>query len=401
MSRRVLLLVVALAVVLGGVGLLVNRDGTRRVSAVMPSAVSLFPGSDVKIMGVRVGKVLSVTPRPGDVLVEMEYDDRYSLPADAQAIVISPSVIGDRYVQLTPAYVDGPRLAAGATIPESRTAVPVELDDMVANTTRLADALGPRGANKQGAVSRLLDVAASNLTGLGQQVNASLRDVSAASDTFAESAPGLRRTVQSGAGLTGELARYDSAVRSFDTRLSNVARNLAADRGDLSQLIASLARSLGEVAVFVRDNRAALRHDVDGLRSVTGKLRAERKALVQVTDLVPLGFTNLIETYDAKTASVRTRANFGEIAQAADKVVCFELEKQLGPAIKDSCAVVSALVGGLPLPGTGGGGGGGGGGLPGVPQLPGIPPLPGGGRSDDPLGDLLGLPTLRAMEAAR
>jgi hypothetical protein len=151
--------------------------------------------------------------------------------------------------------------------------------------------------------------------------------------------------------------------------------------------------------VFVRDNRQALRHDVDGLRSVTRTLRSERKALVQVTDLVPLGFTNLIETYDARTASVRTRANFGEIAQAADKVVCFELEKQLGSAIKDSCAVVSALVGGLPLPGTGGGGGGGG--IPGLPGLPGLPPLPGGGsqgpRTD--LGDLLGVPTLRAMLA--
>ncbi len=394
--RRPVVLVVALALVLVGAFAFLRGDGTRTVKAVLPSAVSLFPGSDVKIMGVRVGKVTAVTPRADSVLVEMEYDDQYSLPADAQAIVISPSVIGDRYVQLTPAYVDGARLDAGATIPESRTAVPVELDDMVASTTRLTDALGPRGANRDGAVSRLLRVAASSLTGLGDDLNASLRDVSAASDTFAEAAPGLRRTVRSGAGLTGELAEYDAAVRSFDTRLSRVARNLAADRGDLSELLASLAESLGEVAVFVRDNRQALRHNVDGLRSVTGRLRSERKALVQVTDLVPLGFTNLIETYDARTASVRTRANFGEIAQAADKVICFELEKQLGSAVKDSCAVISALVGGLPLPGTGGGGGGGGGGLPGLPDLPGLP-LPGGqSQSSDDLGDLLGVPFLRS-----
>ena len=392
--RRPVVVALVLALAVAGALAFVNRDGTRTVKAVLPSAVSLFPGSDVKIMGVRVGQVTAVTPRPDSVLVEMEYDDRYSLPADARAVVISPSVIGDRYVQLTPAYVEGARLAAGATIPESRTAVPVELDDMVASTTRLTDALGPRGANRDGAVSRLLRVAASSLTGLGDDVNASLRDVSAASDTFAEAAPGFRRTVESGAGLTGELARYDAAVRTFDTRLSRVARNLAADRGDLAELLSSLARSLGEVAVFVRDNRKALRHDVDGLRSVTGKLRAERKALVQVTDLVPLGFTNLIETYDARTASVRTRANFAEIAQAADRVICFELEKQLGPAVKDSCAVVSALVGGLPLPGTGGGGG-----LPGPPGLP----LPGARTSSpdspdspDDLGDLLGVPFLRA-----
>jgi len=392
MSRRLLTVVVVVLLVAAGFVCWTGRSGTRQVSAVLPSAVSLFPGSDVRIMGVRVGKVTAVTPRPDSVLVEMEYDDEYSLPADAQAVVISPSVIGDRYVQLTPAYVDGPRLAAGATIPRSRTAVPVELDDMVASTTRLADALGPRGANREGAVTRLLDVAAESLTGLGEELNASLRDVSAASDTFAESAPGLRRTVESGAGLTGELARYDDAVRTFDARLSRVARNLAADRGDLSELIRSLARSLGEVAVFVRDNRSALRSNVDGLRSVTRALRAERKALVQVTDLVPLGFTNLIETYDAETESVRTRANFTEILRALDKAVCAELEKQLGGSVRDSCEVLSALLGGLPRPGPGEGGG-----SP-VPPVLGLGDPP---PSGDPLGDLLGLPTLRQMGAER
>jgi virulence factor Mce-like protein len=390
MSRRLVALGLAVVLVASALVWWTGRSGTRQVSAVLPSAVSLFPGSDVRIMGVRVGKVTAVTPRPDSVLVEMEYDDDYSLPADAQAIVISPSVIGDRYVQLTPAYDGGPRLAAGATIPRSRTAVPVELDDMVASTTRLADALGPRGANREGAVTRLLDVAAESLTGLGDELNASLRDVSAASDTFAESAPGLRRTVRSGAGLTGELARYDDAVRTLDTRLSRVARSLAADRGDLSKLLESLARSLGEVAVFVRDNRAALRSNVDGLRSVTRALRAERKSLVQVTDLVPLGFTNLIETYDARTESVRTRANFTEVLQAVDKAVCAELQKQLGDAVKDSCQVLGALLAGLPLPGTG----------EGTPGAPGLPGLTGSPSSGGPLGDLLGLPRLRELEGS-
>lgn len=387
MSRRLLAVLVALAVVAGVSAVLVSRDGTRTVSAVLPSAVSLFPGSDVRIMGVRVGKVTAVTPRPDSVLVEMEYDDRYHLPADAEAIVVSPSVIGDRYVQLTPAYDGGPRMTEGATIPQSRTAVPVELDDMVASTTRLTDALGPRGANSDGAVSRLLRTASTTLTGLGDDLNSALRDVSRAGDTVAEAAPGLRRTVEDGAGLTGELAEYDAAVRTFDVRLSRVARNLARDRGDLSRLLASLARSLGEVARFVRDNRSALRGNVDDLRSVTSSLRAQRKALVQVVDLVPLGFTNLIETYDAGTKSVRTRANFGEILQAADRVLCFELEKQLGGADEPLCDALSGLFEQAP--------GGGSPWEPGSPSLPGLPEVPGlPGSSGQDLGDLLGLRAL-------
>ena len=102
MSRRLVAGVVAAFVVVAAVLWWRLDSGERRVSAVLPSAVSLFEGSDVKIMGVRVGEVTRVTPRGTSVLVEMEYDDDYTLPADAEAVVVSPSVIGDRFVQLTP-----------------------------------------------------------------------------------------------------------------------------------------------------------------------------------------------------------------------------------------------------------------------------------------------------------
>ena len=39
------------------------------------------------------------------VKVTMTYEDRVKVPADAKAVIISPSVVGDRFVQLTPAYV--------------------------------------------------------------------------------------------------------------------------------------------------------------------------------------------------------------------------------------------------------------------------------------------------------
>ena len=189
-----------------------------------------------------------------------------------------------------------------------------------------------------------------SLDGLGADLNSSLRDVAKASDTFADASPGLRRTVGHAAGLTGELARYDGSMRRFNDRLARVARALAADRQDLSTLLASLARSLGEVEAFVRDNRQAVTRTVGGLGEIGARLRAERRALAQITNLVPLGFTNLVETYDPDTASVRTRANFAQILRAADKVVCFELEKQLGAAAREQCGLLQEAVGGIALP---------------------------------------------------
>lgn len=386
-SGRILAAVVALVALVAGGFALLPHDDHRTVKAVFPTTVSLFEGSDVKIMGVRVGTVTSVVPRGTSVLVEMEYDDDYTLPADVQAVIVSPSVIGDRFVQLTPAYDDGPRLEDGSTIAMEDTAVPVELDDMVASTRDLVSALGPRGANSDGALSDLIKVASGVLDGQGPALRQSMADLARASGTVAGAAPAFGGTVEHAAGLTRELAEYDGAVRTFDARLARVARSLAADREGLSDLLSSMAVSLGEVERFVRTNRRPLTRNVASLQDVAKVLRLERRAIDQVLTLAPLGFTDLVEAYDADTASVRTRANFTEIIRAVDKALCAELEKQLGPDFRESCGVVSDLFSLLPLrngvpepdqqPGSGAPGLPGPSGPPDPPDLPELPGLPG------------------------
>ena len=392
-SVRLLLgLALVLVLVVTGVTLLKGGD-VRTVRAVFPSTVSLFKGSDVKIMGVRVGKVTSVEPRGTSVLVEMQYDGQYDLPADVRAVIVSPSVIGDRFVQLTPAYDGGPRMGDGGTIAMADTAVPVELDDMVSSTTDLATALGPKGANRNGALADLIKVASGVLDGQGAALHRSLADLADASGTVAGSAPQLGGTVQHAAGLTRQLAEYDDAVRTFDARLARVASGLAGDRQGLSDLLRSMAVSLGEVEHFVRTNRGSLTRNVASLQDVAHELALERRAIAQVLDLAPLGFTNLIEAYDAPTASVRTRANFGEIVRAIDKVLCSELQKKFGNRFQSSCGVVSELFSLLPLrnglPDTSSGG-------PGAPGVPGLPGLPGSPPAPD-LPDLPGLPGVRGV----
>ena len=68
------------------------------------------------MLGVQVGAVDKVTPSGTDVVVEMHYDDDIDVPADAKAVIVSPSIVGDRYIQLTPVYESGPKLADGAIL---------------------------------------------------------------------------------------------------------------------------------------------------------------------------------------------------------------------------------------------------------------------------------------------
>ena len=78
----------------------------RRVTAMFPSTVNLYKGAKVKVLGVAVGKVTSVKVVGTSVRVEMTYSG-VDLPKDVHALIVPPSIVGDRFVQLAPAYTSG------------------------------------------------------------------------------------------------------------------------------------------------------------------------------------------------------------------------------------------------------------------------------------------------------
>ena len=218
----------------------------------------MFEDNSVRVLGVPVGDIVSITPEGTRVRVEMRIDDpELKLPADAKAVVVSPSLVTGRYVQLTPTWAGGPELADGAVIPLERTAVPLGVDDLARTATQLADALGPKGVNSQGALSDALDVGAANLDGNGRALNDTIRNLGELSGTLADSREDLFGTVTELQSFTSMLAANDGEVREFNRRLADVAGFLADERGDLATAVRELSIALGEVADFVRDNRGS------------------------------------------------------------------------------------------------------------------------------------------------
>jgi len=156
--------VIAVGCVLGllatGVWWLTRSTG-RTVTGYFTSAVGVFPDNEVLILGVPVGRITSVQPQGPVVKVVMRIDEAVAVPATASAVVVSPSLVAGRSIQLVPAYTTGPTMADGAVIPLERTAVPLGVDDLARATNELATMLGPNGVNRNGALSDLLDVGAS------------------------------------------------------------------------------------------------------------------------------------------------------------------------------------------------------------------------------------------------
>src|SRR5207244_4687446 len=106
--------------------------GGRTYRAEFTRAIQVFPAVKVRVMGVAVGQVQTVTNARRGAMVTFTITNKdIKLPSDVKAAVVPQSLLGERYIQLFPAYDGGPQLNPGATIPLSRTAVPAEPDELL------------------------------------------------------------------------------------------------------------------------------------------------------------------------------------------------------------------------------------------------------------------------------
>ena len=282
-------------------------DGTRRVTAYFDRTVSLYKGSEVRVMGVNIGTVTAVVPEGDRVRVAMEYDDEYKLPADAKAAIVTPTLTADRFVQIAPAYTEGERMADNAKIDLPETGTPVELDRIYKSLSDLTQALGPNGANKDGSLDTLLSAGAKALRGNGQLGNQTLLDLSQAVQTFGDSSGPLFDSVENMSQLTDTLAANDRIVDGFMSDLTSVSTQLAADRGNLAKALAALARAVGTVRTFVHDNKDLVETDVSRLTRLLGVLARHKDDLNTLARIGALGLDNLTIAFDNKTNSIGSR----------------------------------------------------------------------------------------------
>ncbi|MFD5324865.1 MCE family protein [Streptomyces sp. NPDC127092] len=347
--KRLWSVVAVLAVAAALVVVLLPRESTVRVTAYFPRTVGIYPGSDVRVLGVRIGEVKEITPEGDRVRVELEYEARYKVPPDAKAAIINSSVVSDRYLQLLPVHRGGPAMRSGAVIPLHRTAVPVELDRVFDSLRMTSDALGPKGANKDGSLSRLLAVSADNLQGQGDRLNQTVQDLSQTVTTLSDGRQDLFGTVRNLQVFTAALAADDASVRSFNDSLAKVAEQLAGERKDLAAAIKHLAAALADVSDFVKKNKKALTADVKGLADVTKVLVTQRAALEELLAVAPAGLSNLQNAYNASSGTLDTRGNPEQLQDPA-ALLCSLLKTTGEKAGEADCRNLKNLFDSLPEP---------------------------------------------------
>lgn len=294
--RRLAAVAVVLALVVAGV-LLLMPNGRKHATVIFPSATSLYPGDDVRILGLKVGKVDRVQPVPDGVQVHISYDAEHKIPAEVKAAIISPALVASRYVELSPAYTGGPVLGDGETIPASRTAVPVEFDKIKEELNALAEALGPDGANSSGSLARLLETG-EKFRGQGKDFHAAAGELASALETLSDGREDIFGTVRNLSVLVSALRASDDVIVEFMEKLDDVSGTLDENKSNLSTMIGKLDSAAKRVRTFISTHRDDLTKGTDQLAELVGVVAANRDHVAQALHVAPTVLSNAYNIYD-------------------------------------------------------------------------------------------------------
>jgi len=330
-TRAVVVGVVAVIAAAAVLFFVLGGSSDKKLTARFASAIGVYTGTPVRILGVNVGTVDAVRPKGDYVEVVISYDSKYVLPNNVTAVEVANSLVSDRYIQLTPAWhtklASKTALRDKATIGVDHTGGPAELDDIYAALDKLAVALGPTGANKggqqDGALSELIRVGAANLKGNGTALGRSITNLSKAAQTLSGQRGDLFATVKNLQKFTDTLKSSDSEVRKFNALLAQVSGDLASERTDLGAALHDLSLALDEVASFVKSNAGKFHRDLHGLRQLTDLLVSQKASLEETLAIAPYALANVLHLYDDDLGALATRGNLVSLTKIdPQQLVC-------------------------------------------------------------------------------
>lgn len=257
------LVLAAMAAVVASVTLAACGGGgsAYKVTAVLPSAEGLFAGNSVEILGVAGGTVTSVQPVGNEVVVTMSVNGE-RLPADVHAALVTPQLLGEPSIELSPGYTGGSQLQPDATIPESRTSVPVSIDQL------LRDLQQYLGEVNDKSVSDLVTNLSQDLSGQGQALNQLIANGAGTLSLLAQKGNSLGQLNGSLAAITGTLRQRTATVAQLLQSYDTVAGVIADNSGPLGDSITQLADASQELSQLLAPDLQPLQTDIASVTQV-------------------------------------------------------------------------------------------------------------------------------------
>jgi phospholipid/cholesterol/gamma-HCH transport system substrate-binding protein len=324
-----------IAVLVGGVYVLSSQGNNRTIVGYFTSAVGLYPGDQVRVLGVPVGSIDTIEPRPSDVKITMSVSQDVKIPKDAKAVIISPNLVSARFIQLTPAYTGGAVLPDGGSIDLNRTAVPVEWDEVKQALTQLAVQLGPTMGSMQGPLGRAINQAADTLDGKGESFHNALRELSQAAGRLGDSRSDIFGTVKNLQVLVNALSSSNEQLVQFAGNVASVSQVLADSSRHLDNTLGTLNTALSDIRGFLHENNSTIIDTVNNLNDFAQTLSDQSDNIEQVLHVAGPGIANFYNIYDPAQGTLNGLLSIPEFANPVQFICGGSFETAGGPSAPD------------------------------------------------------------------
>lgn len=306
-------LLTGLAVLLAaGIGCVVYQKilSPKVITAHFSSATAIYPGDEVRVVGVPVGTIRSIEPVGTHTRVELAIDRDVPIPADAKAIIVAPNLVSARYIQLTPAYGSSPE-ASGATLPDGaeigqdRTAIPVEWDQIKEQLTRLAEELGPDSGISDTSLGRFIDTAADAMDGNGDKLRETITQLSEVGRVLGEGSGNIVDVIKNLQVFVTALRDSNIQIVQFQDRLADVTHVVNGSGSELDALFTELSVAVGKVEGFIAGSRDQTGEQLQRLANVTQVLSDNSMVVKNILHAAPNALVNGYNIYNPDTGGPR------------------------------------------------------------------------------------------------
>lgn len=278
---------------------------TMTITAVFRDATGLRAGDDVRLAGVRVGRVAGTDLGTGDqrglAIVTLHVQSGQRLAGNTIAAVDYLNLMGQRYVALQPpAGAATGRLADGATIPLAHTRPALDLTAMFNAFRPIFDLLDPADINQ------LAGNIVGALQGEGPTLRALLSQTATLTHGLVDRNAILTRVADNVTAVLEATQQHRTAFTRLLGGLARLSTGLAGDRHEIADGLDSLARLSRETARVIDQAGPSVIDDARLSAAWLHYLRTHRAQLVAAGGALPtqlkvylrtLGYGSYLNTY--------------------------------------------------------------------------------------------------------
>jgi phospholipid/cholesterol/gamma-HCH transport system substrate-binding protein len=257
-------------------------DSRATYNATFTNVSGLKGGNFVRIAGVEVGKVKSMTlHKDGTVNVEFSVDKNLVLTEGTKAAVRYENLIGDRYLSLDEGAGSVRKLQPGQTIPVERTSPALDVDALIGGFRPLFRALDPDQVNAlSGELLRVFQ-------GQGGTISSVLGQTSALTSTLAGRDQLIGEVITNLNTVLGTFAARDDQFSEGLDKLSQLAQGLADRKSDIATGTAYINSAAGSVADLLDVAREPIKEAVTQTDRVSGQIMSDHDYVDDLLKTLP------------------------------------------------------------------------------------------------------------------